>query len=273
MTAFTLDALAALFTAGFEAYVMPVQMSAEGLARMAANSDLRFDLSQVLLADGEPAGLGGIDMRGTQTRLAFFGIVKRWRRHGLGRHLCARLQAVAQEAGAREMVLEVIQSNSAAHALYAEAGFVDERELIFWEQEEREPSPLPPGVERLSPAAILPLTEQLPAVPRAWQNETCSLAHQIGGLSGLLLRDGEGAPVGYALFRDGPGRRWVLDLTAPPEGLATLIAGVAAGGRPFGLFNFPSDDPLTPLMTDLGFTRGIAQWEMRWQVPEAPTAP
>jgi hypothetical protein len=61
---FPLSRLAGLFTASFAGYLVPMEMSVDGLAERVAAEDIHLASSRVLLSGGGPAGLGLIARRG-----------------------------------------------------------------------------------------------------------------------------------------------------------------------------------------------------------------
>src|SRR3954453_2944105 len=90
-----------------------------------------LDLSRSLVAvDGErPVGLANLGRREGRTWLGGVGVVPDHRGAGVGESLTRMLIDRACDAGAREMVLEVIVENAPAIALYEKLGFTRTREL------------------------------------------------------------------------------------------------------------------------------------------------
>jgi len=60
-----------------------------------------------------------------EAHLLNLSIARAWQRRGLGRYLLQHFVAIARDADARCIFLEVRPSNDAARALYAQAGFRD----------------------------------------------------------------------------------------------------------------------------------------------------
>jgi ribosomal-protein-alanine N-acetyltransferase len=60
-----------------------------------------------------------------ELHLTDLGVATAFRRRGLARHLVGDLRASGEHSGARVILLEVRESNVAALALYAGAGFVE----------------------------------------------------------------------------------------------------------------------------------------------------
>lgn len=60
-----------------------------------------------------------------EAHIATLAVSDVFRRHGVARKLLAQTLALAYESGARQALLEVRQSNTAAQGLYAQFGFED----------------------------------------------------------------------------------------------------------------------------------------------------
>ena len=89
-----------------------------------------MDADVVLLAGDIPAGIALIARRGWTSRLAAMGISLEWRGRGAGTWFINGLLREASERGEREMVLEVIEQNEPAVALYTRSGFEIVRRLV-----------------------------------------------------------------------------------------------------------------------------------------------
>lgn len=270
-SALNVDALADLFTAAFEGYSIPITITAERFTRILVVDDLALTRSQVILAGGTPVGLSGLAIRGAVGRIAFFGIASPWRRHGLGRRLCARLLDVARDAGLHRLLLEVIDTNTAARLLYEQMGFQARRTLGYWEINGR-PASLDPAVTPVPPVEILPLTARWPRVPRAWQQATLSLAHWLPSLEGHVLSE-DGHPLAYVLSLSGAAGRQIMDLAVAPEAeadgpalVARMLSGLTGDAERLVIANLPDDDPIASHLPALGFTSTITQWEMSREV-------
>lgn len=66
--------------------------------------------------------------------LMLMGVVPEWRRQGLGRYILNDALALAQQAGARELLLSVDQDNTPAFDLYSRAGFSEyaRQQVLAW---------------------------------------------------------------------------------------------------------------------------------------------
>lgn len=130
---FTTAQLASLFTLAYEGYIAgSYQADAPTLAQMLSSHGVDLWLSRVVTLDREPVGFGFVNRTGNLARLASLGIIGPARRQGLARRLMHRLLEESRERGEAAMMLEVIQQNPAAVALYESLGFQIEATLLGW---------------------------------------------------------------------------------------------------------------------------------------------
>jgi ribosomal-protein-alanine acetyltransferase len=83
--------------------------------------------TRVWVADeaGEIAGASAARAVADEVEVLNLGVAPSWRRKGVGRSLMARALAEAGRAGARQVFLEVRESNQGARAFYAALGLVE----------------------------------------------------------------------------------------------------------------------------------------------------
>lgn len=117
---------------GFEGYFVPIQFNTATFSDMLRKDGIDLTHSRVLMAAGEPAGIGLIAPRSTRhtSRLAAMGITMELRGRGAGTWFMDGLIREASQRGDHEMVLEVIEQNEPAVKLYRKAGFQTVRRLI-----------------------------------------------------------------------------------------------------------------------------------------------
>jgi len=127
---FTLERLAALFTASFEGYLFPFSQPVDAMAARIRCEQIDLYQSRVVLVDDEPAGLCLLAQRGRRARVAAIGITAPRRGVGLGRALLGGAIEAARAAGADRLCLEVFAANRSALALYESSGFVRQRRLL-----------------------------------------------------------------------------------------------------------------------------------------------
>ena len=80
----------------------------------------------LVAAAGTPRQIGGFvlaQVAADEAEILSAGVVPGWQRQGVGLKLIQGAKRAAAKSGAKRMFLEVAESNSAALALYAKAGF------------------------------------------------------------------------------------------------------------------------------------------------------
>jgi len=119
---------------GFENYFVPIHFNGSQFLTMVRKDGLDLTSSRVLLTDGTPSGVALIARRGWTSRLAAMGISIEMRGKGAGTWFMKELIREACERGEHEMVLEVIEQNEPAVALYKKSGFEVVRRLVGFER-------------------------------------------------------------------------------------------------------------------------------------------
>jgi len=130
-TEFSLAELASVFTAAYHGYVIPFEVDESHLEYMVEVFDLDLSRSLVAVERDRPVGLANLGRRRERTWLGGVGVVRDRRGSGVGESLTRTLLDHAREAGAREMLLEVIVENAPAIALYEKLGFVQTNEMRY----------------------------------------------------------------------------------------------------------------------------------------------
>jgi GNAT superfamily N-acetyltransferase len=132
---YSISALADLLTHGFEDYLIPIQINETAFLTMMRRDSIDLSTSRVLLTENGPIGVALIARRGWTSRLAAMGIVKNARNGGTGTWAMERLIEEARARGDKEMVLEVIEQNTAGVKLYQKVGFKTVRRLVGYKLE------------------------------------------------------------------------------------------------------------------------------------------
>jgi ribosomal protein S18 acetylase RimI-like enzyme len=240
---FPISQLADLLTRGFEDYFVPIHITESVLLTMLRRDSIDLTASRVVLKDGEPTGIGLIARRGWTSRLAAMGLVVNARNGGVGTWAMGQLIEEAKARGERQMLLEVIEQNTAGVKLYEKAGFKKVRRLMGYKIE----NPQVSSKDKLEEMDIYELARivtrhGLPDLP--WQLTGATIAHHTppsrafhlddayclisdpsaehvaissllvktrsrgAGLSGVLLR---------ALFAHFPNKTWHVSAIFPEE--------------------------------------------------------
>jgi len=243
--------LAALFTRAYEGYVVPMQIDEATLLFLVRTFDLDLDAGLVALREEEPVGLVNLGIRGERGWIGGLGVVATERRDGLGRALMEAVHAEARARGVREISLEVIEGNDAAHRLYEDLGYEPIRWLEIGSLEADGES----GVadERPWEEAHARIREHRSA-REPWQRDDETLRH-YDDLRGLRTESGA------AVFRVAGGRVTLLQFAGDDVAADAMLASLRREG-PVNLFNIPAGDPLLYVAKGLGGQTTLRQREM-----------
>src|ERR1044072_527812 len=98
--------LAALFTAGYEGYFMPVAVDEGAFSFMAGTWDYDLDASLVAVDGGVDVGLCMLGVRGTSGWIGGVGVVAARRGEGIGEQLMRAIEDQARSRGVEQLWLE-----------------------------------------------------------------------------------------------------------------------------------------------------------------------
>ena len=190
---FSLSELAGLFTRSFEGYFVPINLDEITLHTMLRRGGVDLSESRVFLNEGQPIGLAMIARRGWTSRLAAMGIVTESRHSGVGTWAMQNLMQEARARGDREMVLEVIEQNTAGIKLYQKVGFKTVRRLVGFKLEHPQ---VEPGaeLEEIDIRELAHLVTLHGGKDWPWQ---------LSGESIALVTPPERFPVNLAIKKDG----------------------------------------------------------------------
>lgn len=127
--------LADLMTRSFEGYFVPINITETVMHTMIRRDGIDLTASRVLMKDDEPVGIAFIARRGWTSRLAAMGITSHARSGGVGTWAMEQLLEEARSRGDKEMLLEVIEQNTAGVKLYEKVGFKKIRRLVGYKLE------------------------------------------------------------------------------------------------------------------------------------------
>jgi ribosomal protein S18 acetylase RimI-like enzyme len=243
--------VAAALGRAFAGYIVPLNFTAEAYERRFRAEDLDPYASRVYEwegaeREGVAAGVMLIARRGWSSRIAAMGLAPELRGGGVGRRLLGETIAEARARGERAMMLEVIEGNAPAVALYTKLGFRPRRRLVGYRWEVQIPEPSDP-LEEIDPLdfARAVAREGEPDLPWMLTAETLaafatpSRAYRLDdrayamisdpaaerlALTALVVardhrRQGWGSRLLSALCETFPGRPWAISPIVP-EGLA-----------------------------------------------------
>ena len=254
-TEFSLAELASVFTASYHGYFIPFAVDKNQLRYMVDVFDLDLSRSLVAVERQRPVGLANLGRRGERTWLGGVGVVPDHRGSGVGESLTRMLLDQAREAGAREMVLEVIVENAPAIALYEKLGFTRTREL--------EVLSLAPASEH-SEVRETELGEAQEVVaatrggPEPWQraDETVANLTRRGPTPRAITVDGAAA-----VFSQDGDRLSLLQAAGDAVGLGALVTALRSHGS-VSAINFPAGEPVATALREAGAEVRLCQYEM-----------
>ena len=244
------DALAALFTAAYEGYVVPFAVDVAALRFLTESYDLDRGASRIAVRAGEPVGLANLGIRGPDAWIGGVGVLPAERRHGTGRALMHAVHEQARARGVERVWLEVIVENTQAVALYEQLGYRHERDVEVWSLPGIDGDASEVGAGDAHAWIREHRTEREP-----WQRADASLA-KLDDLRGLRI-DGAAAVVRVA-----GGRVSVVQVAGDREPLRRLLAGASSLGETLSFLNLPVDHPAAAALSDLGGRADVRQHEM-----------
>ena len=233
---------AALFTAAYEGYVVPMKVDENSLAWMEEKFDFDLDASRIAYRDGDPVGLGNLAVRGEDAWIGGVGVVSSARRSGVGETLMLALRDEARSLGVRRVWLEVIVENIAAFALYEKLGYDLVQDVEVWT--------LPAAEGEIEGREVPAADVRFPERHEPWQRATGTLRH-YDDVRGLVT------PSGAMLFCVRSSAQ-LQQYAGDPE---PLIRSLRTLGDVYVL-NLPAGDPAAGVLRKLGGAVTVRQHEM-----------
>lgn len=259
---FGLEHSAGVFARGYSDYFVKIPATPAMLLGMARGDGVDLTVSRILVRDGRPVAGGLIARRGWTCRLAGMAVVPEARRTGAGRELLRQLLAESAARSERAMVLEVIEQNIPAVALYEKSGFRRVRRLCGW-QGPANPAPVTDLREvDLREVAAAVARHGLADLP--WQVAAETIAHLNPSSRGYRL-----GPAWLAVtpVPDGPVsvRALVVEKSARGQGAAKTLLRAAMAEHPDAAWRagavFPEE--MEPVFLSVGLARTeLTQWQM-----------
>ncbi len=263
------ETLAQAFNAAFSDYAVPMAMSAEGLAAMQVRRGYAAEHSYGAFLGDELVGFAFTGLGGEVAYNGGTGVVPAHRRGQLGKRL---VEAVAAQVAARRYVLEVIEDNGAAVALYRRLGFVEKRRLQCWTlaapgaAEPREGASS--DGERAGGLAEQSLAEleaalAEPDIEPSWQNTLAAMRRAVQ--PPVVLGDEHGAVAVFTSSGDLPLLCVRRSSRRQGHGRRLLAAAQARAGRGLRIINVDArDEGISAFLSAAGATRTVVQLEMEW---------
>jgi GNAT superfamily N-acetyltransferase len=247
--------LAELFTRSFAGYPVPVAVDATALEYRARMESIDLAASSIIVERDEPVGVLLISRRGRVARVASMALVESARGRGLGKRALTEVIAQCRARGDTRLVLEVLETNDAAVALYLSSGFLIRRRLVGWSRApERGVAATLVEVEPAEVARVMAAD----GVELPWQLSWQSIAQLTVPHRAFRLDDA------YCIYRITDAvvlRALVVPQAVRRQGRATRLLRAIAAAHPDLAMRVTAIVPETPSF--FGFTREpLAQHEM-----------
>lgn len=247
------EELAALFTASYEGYVVPLALDAGAVRFLTETFDLDRDASRIAVREGTPIGLANLGLRGSDAWIGGIGVVTSERRTGVGRALLEAVHEAARGHGVERVWLEVIAENVGAVGLYEDLGYEHVRDVAVWSLPA--PASMRAAVEEVDAAEAHARIRERRTQREPWQRDDESLAN---------MRDVRGLVAGSAaaVVRLTGTRVGVVQLVGDHGSLRDLLAAAASLGESLSILNLPSGHPASAALEELGGRVDVTQHEM-----------
>ena len=271
-----LNEVVTLFNAGYEGYIMPVNVNADWMTGNLNQNDTQLALSRIALVDGEAAGICLLAKRGTHGWINAVGVAPPFRRQGIARALMTNILEVARENGIAQVNLECIIGNDGALALYQSLGFTITRKLLILTREPADLTALPRALPdyAIQPAEfedVIGYYDAFHLQPNPWQRAKESLITSASNTQQwvALKKDTVHA---YLIARIVGENILITDAAyntnADDALLAVLIHLHQTYPQHTARFvNLPQNDPAQPLFDRLDYNETMAQHEMMILLP------
>ena len=239
---------------------------------------LDLEASRVGLADGRPVALTLLGLRETRAWLAGVGVIPVARGWGYGAAITQAAVDQAAARGAREISLEVLETNTIAQRIYERLGFQHVRRLGVWARPPRTDNALvvladteasTDCIAEIDPAAAFVFIAAMRTRAAPWQRDTPTLESGLSYYRGLLASV-DGQPAAVLLFSATREFVDVLELVSLGDddhgraALALLNSLIAQfPDAPLRMVNYDEKDPLATLFEAAGATAIWWQHEMR----------
>lgn len=250
-----IETITAAFTAAYTGYFVPLSFNDEQSAGYLRVHDIVLNASPIWFEQDKPIAIGALGVRGERGWIGAFGIAPEYRGKGLAQAMFGELVRFAKRQGVREIILEVLEENLRARAIYERAGFKNVRKLFSLECETVSLSAQ--GAEAAEVAPYLGLELEGEPAP-CWQRERRSLEARAATLR--AVRAGKS----FAVYRaDGDGASiWKTSLNGGGD---AVLAGIArdCGAQTLSVTNEPEGSALLVQLYDRRWSPTAVQYEMR----------
>jgi ribosomal protein S18 acetylase RimI-like enzyme len=265
------DAIHRAFVDAFSDYVLPMHPSPDALREMFTRRGWVPELSSGIFEDERIVAftLNGFD--GTSGYDTGSGVIPTHRRHGLARQTMEHSIGLLRDAGATRYVLEVLEPNTAAIALYRGLGFLETRLLDCWILEcggRSHRFGMSEPRTNIQKRWLRP-PHSIWDVEPSWQNSTASIRRARD--PHLLLGDDDAYAIVFPSTGDLP--QLAVRREARRRGVGTRLIRAAAeiAQKPLRIINVDArDEGIAAFLAALGARRFVRQIEMEFVIQPAP---
>jgi ribosomal protein S18 acetylase RimI-like enzyme len=259
------------FVEAFSDYVVPMKPAPEALREMFTRRGWVPELSSGVFEGDRLVAftINGFD--GTTGYDTGSGVVPSHRRRGLARQTMEHSFELLRNAGATRYVLEVLEPNVAAAALYREVGFAETRRLDCWVWSAVaaatafvSDSAAPEHTKAAAAAAALQRETWWDVQP-SWQNSTASILRACDRY--VVLGDDDSYAIVFPSTGDVP--QFAVRREARRRGIGTRLLQDAAAiaGKPLRILNVDANvdgrsEGIAAFLAALGAQRFVRQIEM-----------
>ena len=265
----------AAFVDAFSEYEVPMEMPMERLQTMLTTRDYRPELSTACLVDGRMVGFVLVGGRLIDGQLQAYdcatGVMRAFQQQKIGSQLLPVALERVRAAGATRFVLEVLENNTAAQALYGKHGFTVTRALRCYQatldvsltdaEVPHQPAALD-GIDEVRYNSFVP----------TWQNQLASYQHAPDEYHVVALMRADAVAAYGVIHRDSGS---ILQMGVHPAhreaGLfAPLVAQLAqaVGTSQLRIVNIEADSWLDQQFVAHGWQNFVNQYEMELRFEE-----
>ncbi len=249
LTGVSFETMTEAFNDAFSDYDIPAKYSVEYLTNLVVRRGYRPDLAVGAFDGRRLVGFVFNCLDGDGAYNSGTGVVISHRRRGIARQL---MQRSIDALPAKRYILEVIDTNTRAEALYRDLGFVETRRLQSWKFS---------GAPRTSAAAAEvggpPPSDWFDMQP-SWQNSLASIQRAREAFD--VLGDQRGSVVVFQSNGDVPLLAVRRDVRRQGIGRDLLRAAAAHVGKPLRIMNV--EDRFEGFLQRVGAERFVRQIEM-----------
>ncbi|HEX9501708.1 MAG TPA: GNAT family N-acetyltransferase, partial [Thermoanaerobaculia bacterium] len=248
------ETMTAAFNDAFSDYDIPAKYTTEYLTNLVIRRGYRPDLAVGAFDGNRLVGFVFNCLDGDAAYNSGTGVAISHRRQGIARRL---MQRSIETLPARRYILEVIDTNTRAAALYRELGFVETRQLQSWRFTRSECGALAPPSRRRQAAALQRLRSWCDMTP-SWQNDVASILRASEPY--LILGDEDAGAVVFPSNGDVPILAVRPAARRRGKGRALLAEVARSVGKPLRIMNV--EDRFEGFLEHCGAEKFVRQLEM-----------